>query len=374
MTFYGVIVYDFACVLTLFIIYFHARNREYDYSQKIFLYFTLSVQIFLANDGLAWLCQANLNPVTVVLERILMSFQFAIQGIQGLLWMLYADVYINNGKGHHKAYIALGSIQILFSTILIILNVFTGCIFTITLEDSYQRSDLYIANYALYAIYIISILTITIKSFVTAKNPELKTRFNSLVIGVLIATAGYIGQFLFMGLNLVSPGITTAILITYLFGQMPHIEDIKIEAKKNLEAKTFGNFELLYKDQNIKFKRSKSLELVAYLIDRKGHPATLTELYSVLWDDRSDDDSTKSLLRNIISDVKNTFKDLEMENFFIKEYNTCKINPDLISCDFFDYLAGDKNAVSSYTGEYMTQYSWARPTEGYLESTRNTAK
>ena len=40
--------------------------------------------------------------------------------------------------------------------------------------------------------------------------------------------------------------------------------------RKNLEAKTFGNFTLLYDNKIIKFQRSKSTELLAYLIYKNG--------------------------------------------------------------------------------------------------------
>ena len=62
----------------------------------------------------------------------------------------------------------------------------------------------------------------------------------------------------------------------------------------------------MYRGQSIKFKRSKSKELIAYLIDRKGVSVSLNELYAVLWEKDYVDESTKSQLRNIISDIRQT--------------------------------------------------------------------
>ena len=48
-----------------------------------------------------------------------------------------------------------------------------------------------------------------------------------------------------------------------------HIQFLK-KQKQNLEAKTFGNFTLIYENKVVKFVRSKSYELIGYLIFKKG--------------------------------------------------------------------------------------------------------
>ena len=137
--------------------------------------------------------------------------------------------------------------------------------------------------------------------------------------------------------------------------------------KQNLEAKTFGNFTLLYEGNVVRFSRSKSEELMAYLIYKKGTSVKSKELISILWDDDADSSRYGSSLRNLILDVKHTLNELEIQNFFITEYNSFRINPEFIKCDYYDFLAGDSRAIRSFAGEFMSQYSWAEEVIDFLE-------
>ena len=137
--------------------------------------------------------------------------------------------------------------------------------------------------------------------------------------------------------------------------------------KKSLVAKTFGNFTLFYEDKVIKFSRTKSNELLAYLIYKNGSSVQTKELISVLYGDKADSVGYGSKLRNLIVDIKQSLSKLEIQNFFIIEYNNFRINPEVVKCDYYDFLAGDVQAVKSFAGEFMSQYSWAEETTGFLE-------
>ena len=137
--------------------------------------------------------------------------------------------------------------------------------------------------------------------------------------------------------------------------------------KQNLEAKTFGNFTLFYNNKVIKFSRSKSTELLAYLIYKNGCSLNTKELLSVLYGDYADSAKYGSSLRLLVSDVKHTLEELNIQNFFIKEYNSFRINPEVVHCDYYDFLAGDSKAIKAFAGEFMSQYSWAEDTAAFLE-------
>ena len=137
--------------------------------------------------------------------------------------------------------------------------------------------------------------------------------------------------------------------------------------KQNLEVKTFGNFTLLYENKVVKFSRSKSLEVLAYLILKKGSSVQTKELISVLWGDHSDSTKYGGNFRNLIVDIKHSLAELGIQDFFITEYNNFRINPEIIKCDYYDFLAGDEKASKNFAGEFMSQYSWAEETAGFLE-------
>ena len=57
---------------------------------------------------------------------------------------------------------------------------------------------------------------------------------------------------------------------------------------------------------------------------------------------------------------------IKMEGILIREKRMIAIKRDMIDCDYYRMLGGDVNAVNSYHGEYMKQYSWAEYTNAKL--------
>ena len=189
-----------------------------------------------------------------------------------------------------------------------------------------------------------------------------------LVITVGIMTPELYKDFEWSGLLNV---YITVILMFYLSLYKRRIEKKHIQflkkQKQNLEAKTFGNFTLIYENKVVKFSRTKSEELMGYLIYKKGSSVKTKELISVLYGEHADSARYGSSLRNLIVDIKHTLGELEIQNFFIAEYNNFRINPEVIKCDYYDFLDGDISAKKSFAGEFMSQYSWAEEATDFLE-------
>lgn len=137
--------------------------------------------------------------------------------------------------------------------------------------------------------------------------------------------------------------------------------------RQTLVVKTFGNFTLMYENKVVKFTRTKSEELIGYLIYKNGSSVKTKELVSVLYGDNADSVKSAANFRNLVVDVKHTLGELEIQNFFIAEYNNFRINPEVVKCDYYDFLAGEPSAIKRYAGEFMSQYSWAEETAGFLE-------
>lgn len=128
----------------------------------------------------------------------------------------------------------------------------------------------------------------------------------------------------------------------------------------------FGKFEVYSGPDALTFKRTKSKELLAYLVNRLGAECTMGEIMSVLWENGPDSPSRSSNLRNVISDLKKSLSAVGAEDVLIKTHNTIRLNCSAVECDYFDYLQKNANAPLAYNGEYMAQYSWAEITVGNL--------
>ncbi|MCR5168480.1 MAG: response regulator [Oscillospiraceae bacterium] len=134
-----------------------------------------------------------------------------------------------------------------------------------------------------------------------------------------------------------------------------------------VKVQCFGSFEVFINEEAVKFSRQKSKELLAYLIDRKGAMCSMDMLIGNLYPDEPPDDNVKSKVRVYISDLISTFNKSGIDELIIKNGGTFGINTKLLNCDYYRYLDSDPFVISRYTGEYMTQYSFAEDTRAFLE-------
>ena len=144
------------------------------------------------------------------------------------------------------------------------------------------------------------------------------------------------------------------------------IDNIKGVRKKEklLEVQCFGNFEVYVKGEVLSFKRSRTKELFAFLVDRKGAGMTVKQICAVLFPDDTDDVKNTAYLRQLIMDLKNTLKTVGADAAFCHETPFYRVDTSLIKCDYFSYLERGK---PEFLGEYMTQFSWANETCAMLQ-------
>ena len=118
------------------------------------------------------------------------------------------------------------------------------------------------------------------------------------------------------------------------------------------------------KDEKLVFKRLKSKELFAFLVDRNGAGMTARQICAALFPEDADDNKNVSYLRQLVMDLKNTLKAVGVEGVLCHETPCYRIDTSLIKCDYISYLETGK---PEFHGEYMTQYSWAEETCAMLQ-------
>ena len=129
----------------------------------------------------------------------------------------------------------------------------------------------------------------------------------------------------------------------------------------------FGNFEVFYNDRPVKFARSKTKEMFAYLVDRNGAMCSLDMIYGNLWPEEPVNMSKMSLIRSMLADMKQSFEALGLHDIVLKDRGSIGINVTKIDCDYYKYLKGDNLAANRFRGEYMEQYSFADVTRAELQ-------
>ena len=146
-------------------------------------------------------------------------------------------------------------------------------------------------------------------------------------------------------------------------GEINNIKGVR-KKEKPLTVKCFGNFEVYVNGQKLIFKRLKTKELFAFLVDRKGAGMTAKQICAVMFDDDSDDAKNSAYLRQLVLDLKNTLKTAGVENVLRHETPCYRVDTSLMECDYISYLETGK---PEFHGEYMSQYSWAEDPCAFLE-------
>ena len=147
------------------------------------------------------------------------------------------------------------------------------------------------------------------------------------------------------------------------------IDNIKGVRKreKTLTAKCFGNFEVYINGEKLTFKRSKTKELLAFLIDRHGSGVTIAQIGLALWDNDREQ-KNQNYIHQLFRDLRQSLEKVGAGEIFERNNYFYSVNPEKIDCDYYTYL---KTGKPGFLGEYMSQYSWAEETCGMLWKKEN---
>lgn len=127
------------------------------------------------------------------------------------------------------------------------------------------------------------------------------------------------------------------------------------EHGNGLRCQCFGNFEVFHGANPVHFKYDKTKELLAFLVSKRGSLCSNDQIICTLFED---DENHESYLRGLRKDLIDTFESLNCADAVILQRGKMGIMPDIINCDYYDFLKGDAAAINSYRGEFMAQYSW----------------
>ena len=138
-----------------------------------------------------------------------------------------------------------------------------------------------------------------------------------------------------------------------------------VKLVNKLQINVFGNFEVYYDGNPLKFKYTKSKELLAYLVDRRGALCTVSELMVVLFED---DEGHETYFKSLRKDLIDTIEAVGCGDSIIIQRGKLGIKKENVYCNFFDLLDGKVKLEDVYHGEYMTQYSFSEYTNANLHN------
>ena len=139
------------------------------------------------------------------------------------------------------------------------------------------------------------------------------------------------------------------------------------QSQQPLTVKCFGTFEVYAKGEKLTFKRSKTKELFAFLVDRHGAGVTVAEIGAALWE-TDEDQRNHNYIHQLFRDLRQSLEAVGAEEIFERNNYFYSINSEKLDCDYYTYL---KSGKPEFRGEYMSQYSWAEETCGLLWEKRS---
>ncbi len=125
---------------------------------------------------------------------------------------------------------------------------------------------------------------------------------------------------------------------------------------------TFGNFDIFVDNRPVVFRRSKSKEILAYLVDREGAWVTNQELIVVLWAESDADLTLSKYVTTLVNDMMLALSGAGAAHIVERQRGKLRVLTKAVECDYYGYLSGSSGACARFTGEYMSQYSWGEET------------
>lgn len=132
-----------------------------------------------------------------------------------------------------------------------------------------------------------------------------------------------------------------------------------LEQPKRLSFHCFGNFEAYCDGKPIVFERKRTMELLAYLVDRNGVECSAQEIMASLFGD----DEKRRYYNYLRNDLIHSFEKLGLLDCLLMNRSGLGIVRDKVDCDYYRFLDGETKHPPT---EYMTQFSFAEETLGRL--------
>lgn len=143
---------------------------------------------------------------------------------------------------------------------------------------------------------------------------------------------------------------------------------IKSRKQNKVVIQTIPNFCISVDGRTLHINRAKVEELFALLVDRAETGVTARDAIDCLWPDRLIDEKTMALYRVTFHRLLDWLKEVGIDYIIGNEVRKKYIHMEVVDCDLYHILAGDREIIQNYTGEYLKEYSWAEERNAQLNS------
>lgn len=134
---------------------------------------------------------------------------------------------------------------------------------------------------------------------------------------------------------------------------------------------TIPNFSVTVDGKVLNISGAKPREMFALLVDRGESGFTVGEAIACLWPERQSDSGAQSLCRMTWKRLVASLESAGVTDLVYTKENHRYMNVSMVECDLYRILAGDKQALRKYSGEYLGEYEWAEERNAQLYWMKN---
>ncbi len=204
----------FIAVLLLFLS--GKRDRQTDDRQIIFDRMLLCLMCFLLVDFLAWYVDGLDFTCAYAVQMALNSLVWLTQAVYSYLWLLYAERWVRVRREkiakRKKAHV----IPLCVQAGLLVANVFTGWVFTISDRHLYTHGTLYPHILLIFYVYGMLAFFVTVRAFFAAADSEQRKNCLWMSAFMVLPCLFSVIRIFAYGISLISPIYALSLLMIYL--------------------------------------------------------------------------------------------------------------------------------------------------------------
>ena len=131
--------------------------------------------------------------------------------------------------------------------------------------------------------------------------------------------------------------------------------------------KTFDGFDVYVDGKMVYFPSSKAKEMLAIMVEKRGSSVSLSQMTYLLYENVKES-TAKNNLRVVFYRLRMSLMEYGIEQILIKKRGSYAVDTGQFVCDFYEFIKGNPEFISLFSGSYMPEYFWAEDMLPYLKN------
>lgn len=227
------VVIDLIGIVIVAIIFFANREEtSRDFSQRLFNSMLLLTGLILLLDIFSWIVNRATIPYGRHINIVVNLAYYLLQAPFCFLFLIYTGYWTGRTKEQLWRRMPLYHVPMAVAFLLLIVNLWTGWVYSISADNQYMRGDYFDFHSAIYYIYLAVAITVALRACLTAKDKVSRRRCGYIAGFMVLPFIGTLLQLSIFGygLSLIWPFTALSMLMVYINVQQDLLQAQKLAA------------------------------------------------------------------------------------------------------------------------------------------------